>query len=121
MTYLLSLALRWCRPTEEELVDFGRPDFTLYNAGGAGALCKMEGFLVSLLMLVLRWGAAAMPGQHARPPHLLTAGCLCLAQLAGAFPANRFTSYMTSETSLAICFSKREVVSCGCSCLGVLP
>lgn len=49
-----------CRPSEEELANFGRPDFTVYNAG--------------------------------------------------AFPANRFTSYMTSGTSVDISFAKRELV-----------
>jgi hypothetical protein len=32
---------------------------------------------------------------------------------AGAFPANRFTSYMTSSTSIDISFAKKEVVSSG--------
>lgn len=27
-----------CRPTEEQLANFGRPDFTIYNAGGQGAV-----------------------------------------------------------------------------------
>ncbi|KAI7841208.1 hypothetical protein COHA_005173 [Chlorella ohadii] len=58
------------RPTEEELANFGRADFTIYNAG--------------------------------------------------AFPANRFTSYMTSETSLAVCFSKREAVILGSQYAGCM-
>jgi phosphoenolpyruvate carboxykinase (ATP) len=50
-----------CRPTEEELANqFGRPDFTILNAG--------------------------------------------------AFPANRYTSYMTSSTSVDISLSRREMV-----------
>ncbi|PSC71338.1 phosphoenolpyruvate carboxykinase [ATP]-like [Micractinium conductrix] len=51
------------RPSEEELSNFGRPDFTIYNAG--------------------------------------------------AFPANRYTSYMTSSTSLDISFARREMVILG--------
>lgn len=58
------------RPTEEELANFGRPDFTIYNAG--------------------------------------------------AFPANRFTSYMTSETSVDVCCSKREVVILGSQYAGCM-
>jgi len=67
-TLMLSLPCTCCqtslifadRPSEEELADFGRPDFTIYNAG--------------------------------------------------AFPANRYTSYMTSETSVDISFRRRELV-----------
>lgn len=47
------------RPTEEELEDFGKPDFTLLNAG--------------------------------------------------EFPANRYTSGMTSPTSVAINFRRKEM------------
>jgi len=47
------------RPTEEELKNYGEPDFTVYNAG--------------------------------------------------QFPANRFTSGMTSQTSVAINFKRREM------------
>lgn len=49
-----------CRPSEEELAEFGRPDFTVFNAG--------------------------------------------------AFPANRYTSYMTSSTSVDLSFARRELV-----------
>jgi phosphoenolpyruvate carboxykinase (ATP) len=52
------------RPSEEELASqFGRPDFTIFNAG--------------------------------------------------AFPANRFTSYMTSPTSVDISFARGEMVILG--------
>ena len=51
------------RPSEEELASFGRPDFTIYNAG--------------------------------------------------AFPANRHTSYMTSSTSVDISFKHNEMVILG--------
>lgn len=47
------------RPTDEELEDFGKPDFTVLNAGG--------------------------------------------------FPANRYTSGMTSSTSVAINFRRKEM------------
>lgn len=52
-----------CRPSDEELMNFGHPDFTIYNAGG--------------------------------------------------FPANRYTSYMTSSTSIDISFKHREMASGG--------
>lgn len=51
------------RPTEEELGDFGTPDFTIYNAG--------------------------------------------------AFPANRYTSYMTSPTSIDVSLEHKEMVILG--------
>ncbi|ORX63943.1 ATP-utilizing phosphoenolpyruvate carboxykinase [Basidiobolus meristosporus CBS 931.73] len=51
------------RPTEEELENFGEPDFTIFNAG--------------------------------------------------QFPANRYTSGMTSTTSVAISFERRELVILG--------
>jgi len=51
------------RPTEEELKDFGEPDFIVYNAG--------------------------------------------------AFPANRLTSGMTSSTSVDVCFERKEMVILG--------
>lgn len=51
------------RPTEEELHDFGIPDFTIYNAG--------------------------------------------------AFPANRYTSYMTSSTSVDVSLKHKEMVILG--------
>jgi hypothetical protein len=49
------------RPTEDELHDFGLPDFTIYNGG--------------------------------------------------AFPANRYTSYMTSSTSIDVSLKHKEMVS----------
>lgn len=58
------------RPTEEQLANFGRPHFTVYNAG--------------------------------------------------AFPANRFTSYMTSETSVDISFERRELVILGSQYAGCM-
>ncbi len=51
------------RPTEEELADFGEPDYTIFNAG--------------------------------------------------AFPANRYTTGMTSKTSVALHFDRREFVILG--------
>ncbi|KAJ1344392.1 phosphoenolpyruvate carboxykinase [ATP] [Batrachochytrium salamandrivorans] len=51
------------RPTAAELVDFGEPDFTIFNAG--------------------------------------------------SFPANRFTTGMTSDTSISINFARREMVILG--------
>jgi len=51
------------RPSEEELADFGTPDFTIYNAG--------------------------------------------------AFPANRYTSYMTSSTSIDVSLEHKEMVILG--------
>ncbi len=51
------------RPTEEELADFGEPDYTIFNAG--------------------------------------------------AFPANRYTTGMTSKTSVALHFARREFVILG--------
>jgi phosphoenolpyruvate carboxykinase (ATP) len=51
------------RPTEEELADFGTPDFTIYNAG--------------------------------------------------AFPANRYTSYMTSPTSIDVSLEHKEMIILG--------
>ena len=51
------------RPTDEELKNFGEPDFTIYNAG--------------------------------------------------QFPANRYTAGMTSPTSVALDFSKKEMVILG--------
>lgn len=51
------------RPTREELIDFGEPDFIIYNAG--------------------------------------------------EFPANRYTKGMTSSTSVAIHFARREIVILG--------
>lgn len=51
------------RPTAEELVEFGEPDFTIYNAG--------------------------------------------------SFPANRFTTGMTSSTSVALNFQSKEMVILG--------
>ncbi|KAL4443900.1 hypothetical protein ABPG75_011637 [Micractinium tetrahymenae] len=51
------------RPTEEELHDFGHPDFTIYNGG--------------------------------------------------AFPANRYTSYMTSSTSIDVSLKHKEMVILG--------
>jgi phosphoenolpyruvate carboxykinase (ATP) len=51
------------RPTEEELENFGEPDFTIFNAG--------------------------------------------------AFPANRYTTGMSSTTSIALSFARREMVILG--------
>lgn len=51
------------RPTEEELNNFGKPDFTIFNAG--------------------------------------------------AFPCNRYTSYMTSSSSVDISLSRMEMVILG--------
>ncbi|ODQ68323.1 ATP-utilizing phosphoenolpyruvate carboxykinase [Nadsonia fulvescens var. elongata DSM 6958] len=51
------------RPTDEELLEFGKPDFTIYNAG--------------------------------------------------AFPANRYTSGMSSQTSVAINFKEMEMLILG--------
>lgn len=56
------------RPSEEELADFGKPEFTIYNAG--------------------------------------------------AFPANRFTSYMTSTTSIDISIEHKEMVILGAQYAG---
>ena len=51
------------RPTEQELKDFGTPDFTIFNAGG--------------------------------------------------FPANRYTTGMTSTSSVSINFARNEMVILG--------
>ena len=51
------------RPTEEELENFGTPDFTIFNAG--------------------------------------------------QFPANRYTTGMTSSTSVAVNFKRKEMVILG--------
>ena len=51
------------RPTEEELREFGEPDYVVYNAG--------------------------------------------------MFPANRFTTYMSSKTSIDLCFEDQEMVILG--------
>lgn len=51
------------RPTEEELNNFGKPDFTIFNAGG--------------------------------------------------FPCNRYTSYMTSSSSVDISLTRMEMVILG--------
>ncbi|KAL4422882.1 hypothetical protein ABPG75_009079 [Micractinium tetrahymenae] len=58
------------RPSEEELAEFGRPDFTVYNAG--------------------------------------------------AFPANRYTSYMTSPTSVDLSFARQELVILGSQYAGCM-
>ncbi|MEO2193543.1 MAG: phosphoenolpyruvate carboxykinase (ATP) [bacterium] len=58
------------RPTEEELAEFGTPDFTIYNAG--------------------------------------------------AFPANRYTSFMTSPTSIDVSLEHKEMVILGTQVRDVL-
>ena len=59
--YPLRFAPWPCSPTEDELHNFGVPDFTIYNGG--------------------------------------------------AFPANRYTSYMTSSTSIDVSLKHKEMVS----------
>ncbi len=45
------------RPTEEELASFGKPDFTIYNAGGfpANRSACNQGFLRGLEYERLQW------------------------------------------------------------------
>lgn len=110
-----------CRPTEEELANFGRPDFTIYNAG-RGKTCS------AVHCLGRRTGfSRSSPSQSRNCKHSLyqsspaarpdapsmrcRLSCRPSVHPSGAFPANRFTSYMTSETSVDVCCSKREVVS----------
>lgn len=59
------------RPTDEELENFGEPDFVIYNAG--------------------------------------------------PFPANRYTSYMTSSTSVDLSLAHKELVILGQCNLWQLP
>lgn len=52
------------------------------------------------------WQACAPRAPYPSLPLQLLPACCS----AGAFPANRFTSYMTSSTSIDVCLARRELV-----------